>query len=201
MLSFWYDFSSSYSYLAAMRMEERAAAAGVAALWTPFLLGPIFAAAGHGGSPNLISAAKAEYMWADIARRAHHRGLAFVKPAVFPQRSVAAGRAALALPDEARPAFTRAVFRRTFAEGRDIADLTVLADAAREAGLDADAVVASTSDAEAKAKLFAAVDMAKAHGIFGAPTFITTDGTLFWGDDRLDDALSWETTGRLAEVA
>jgi 2-hydroxychromene-2-carboxylate isomerase len=28
-------------------------------------------------------------------------------------------------------------------------------------------------------------------GIFGAPTFITKDGELFWGDDRLEQALAW----------
>lgn len=201
MLSFWYDFSSSYSYLAAMRMEERAAAAGVAVAWRPFLLGPIFAEAGYGGSPNLVSAAKSNYMWADIARRAAHRGLAFTVPAPFPQRSVAAGRAALALSDADRPAFTRAVFRQTFALGRDIADPAVIADAAREAGLDADAVVASTGDAAAKAALFAAVDEAKALGIFGAPSFVAADGALFWGDDRMDDALAWAKTGRLADLA
>jgi 2-hydroxychromene-2-carboxylate isomerase len=201
MLSFWYDFSSSYSYLAAMRIEERAAAADVAVAWTPFLLGPIFADAGYGGSPNLMSPAKARYMWDDIARRARHRGLPFVRPEVFPQRSVAAGRAALALPDAARPAFSRAVFRQTFVYGRDIAEPAALCAAAEEAGLDGEAVLASASDPDAKAKLFAAVDMAKARGIFGAPSFIASDGALFWGDDRLDDALSWETTGRLADAA
>ena len=32
---------------------------------------------------------------------------------------------------------------------------------------------------------------AQAKGIFGAPTFITPDGELFWGDDRLEQALEW----------
>jgi 2-hydroxychromene-2-carboxylate isomerase len=201
MLTFWYDFSSSYSYLAAMRIEAEAAAAGIAVAWRPFLLGPIFAEAGYGGSPNLMSRAKAAYMWGDIARRAAHRGLPFVVPSPFPQKSVAAGRAALALAASERPDFSRAVFRETFARGRDIADLAVVADAATAARLDAAQVVASTSDPAAKAALFAAVDEAKGLGIFGAPTFVTSDGTLFWGDDRLADALAWETTGRLAETA
>ncbi len=32
--------------------------------------------------------------------------------------------------------------------------------------------------------------------IFGAPTFMTR-GELFWGDDRLEDAISWHTSGTL----
>ncbi|MBJ3776221.1 2-hydroxychromene-2-carboxylate isomerase [Acuticoccus mangrovi] len=198
-LMFWYDFSSTYSYLAAMRIAEKAAAAGVEVTWHPFLLGPIFAEAGHAGSPNLVGEAKAGYMWMDIGRRAAHRGIPFVRPAVFPQKSVAAGRAALALEGEERAAFSRAVFGEIFGKGRDCADLAVLADAATAAGLDPERVVAGASDATAKAALFAAVDEAKTHGIFGAPSFVTHDGALFWGDDRLDHALHWERTGMLPE--
>jgi 2-hydroxychromene-2-carboxylate isomerase len=28
-------------------------------------------------------------------------------------------------------------------------------------------------------------------GIFGAPTFVTPDGELFWGNDRLENAIAW----------
>ena len=42
-LSFWYEFASTYSYPAAMRIEPIAAAAGVTLDWRPFLLGPILA--------------------------------------------------------------------------------------------------------------------------------------------------------------
>ena len=199
-ITFWYDFSSSYSYLAAMRMEAAAAAVSIPVIWQPFLLGPIFSEAGYDGSPNLMSAAKARYMWTDIGRRAAQRGLEFVTPEVFPQRSVLAGRAALALDNAARPAFTRAVFHEEFGNGRDVADPVAVADAARAAGLDAEGVLAGAGTPEVKAALFAAVEEAKALGIFGAPSFVTSDKMLFWGDDRLEDALSWEATGALPDV-
>ncbi len=41
-----------------------------------------------------------------------------------------------------------------------------------------------------KEALRAATEEARALGIFGAPSFVTR-GELFWGDDRLDDALAW----------
>jgi len=28
-------------------------------------------------------------------------------------------------------------------------------------------------------------------GVFGSPSFVTTDGELFWGNDRLEAALTW----------
>lgn len=197
-LRFFYDFSSSYSYLSVMRIEELAAAAGVPVEWQPFLLGPIFADAGLEGTPNLSSEAKGGFMWRDIGRRAAHRGLPFVQPTPFPQRSVAAGRAALALREAERPAFTRAVFTCQFGEGRDIAQPETLAQAARAARLDPEMVVAGTQDAAAKAALFKGVEDAKSAGVFGAPTFVTSDGERFWGDAQLADALAWEATGKLA---
>ena len=201
---FFYDFASSYSYLAVMRIGALANAAGVAVAWKPFLLGPIFKEAGYDGSPNLTFPAKADYMWRDIGRRAAHRGLPFVAPTPFPQRSVSAGRMALALAEADRPGFSRAVFHEQFGRGLDIANPAVLADAARAAGLDADGLAAAAAEPAAKEALFAAVAEAKEAGVFGAPTFVTSTGEVFWGDDRLEDAIAWERTGALhgfAELA
>lgn len=196
-LTFWYDFSSSYSFLAAMRLEDVAAQARVGVVWQPFLLGPIFQEAGYGGSPNLTHPSKAAYMWADLARRAAQRGHGFAKPERFPQKSVLAARVALALPAADRPAFTRAAFRQIFVNGRNIGEKAVVAEAAADAGLDGAALIEAAADPAIKQALFDAVDRARALGIFGAPTFITTDEVLFWGDDRMEDALAWEKTGAL----
>lgn len=196
-LTFWYDFSSSYSFLAALRLEDVAARAKVPVLWQPFLLGPIFKEAGYDASPNLMSPAKADYMWTDLARRAAQRGHGFVKPDPFPQRSVLAARAALSLDPAERPAFSRAVFRQAFERGKNIARTEVIAEAAAEAGFDGEALLAAAGEETQKTALFAATDKAKALGIFGAPSFVTTDGVLFWGDDRMEDALAWEKTGAL----
>lgn len=197
MLTFWYDFSSSYSYLAAQTIEPMAEAAGVSLAWRPFLLGPIFKDAGYGGSPNLVSPAKADYMWSDIARRAAHLGLPFVRPHPFPQNSVKAGRAALAVEPALRPALTRALFDQVFRDGADISDVGVIGSAAKEAGLEQEAVIEGATSQDAKDALFATVDEARSLGIFGAPTFVCGDGALFWGSERIKDALAWETTGAL----
>ena len=41
-IEFWYEFGSTYSYPAVMRIEKLATQAGVELRWRPFLLGPIF---------------------------------------------------------------------------------------------------------------------------------------------------------------
>ena len=41
-----------------------------------------------------------------------------------------------------------------------------------------------------------ATEQARRLGIFGAPTFVAR-GEVFWGDDRLEDAVTWHQRGTL----
>ncbi|OWU83636.1 hypothetical protein ATO6_17390 [Oceanicola sp. 22II-s10i] len=192
-LTFWFDFASTYSYLSAMRVEEMAKAAGVPLTWQPFLLGPIFGAQGWDTSPFRLYPAKGRNMWRDMARVAADRRLGYREPADksgFPQNSLPAARVAIAaLTRPEGPEFCRQVFRAQFERGADIADPTVLADCLSRAGLPVAVADEAASD-ENRPKLRAATEAAIAKGIFGAPTF-TFDDELFWGDDRLEQALDW----------
>ena len=95
-VEFWYEFGSTYSYPAAMRIERLAADAGVEVRWRPFLLGPIFKAYGWNDSPFNIFAAKGRYMWRDLARICAADGLPLKLPPVsFPQNGLKAARLAL----------------------------------------------------------------------------------------------------------
>jgi 2-hydroxychromene-2-carboxylate isomerase len=75
-LDFWFEFASTYSYLAAMRIGPLAESAKVEVRWRPFLLGPIFKAQGWDNSPFNIYPAKGRYMWRDMERLASAQGLA-----------------------------------------------------------------------------------------------------------------------------
>lgn len=191
-LEFWYDFASSYSYLSAMRIEAAAEKAGIDVIYRPFLLGPIFKAQGWTTSPFNLFPAKGQYMVRDIARVASARGLPFRMPQAFPANGLQAARVALAGETEGWIApFTHSVFEAEFGEKRDIADAAVLASALQRIGVDAEAALARSTTPEIKDRLRAQSEAASARGIFGAPTFITEDGELFWGDDRLDQAIGW----------
>src|SRR5215471_17601716 len=127
-LTFWYEFASTYSWLAAERIAALAAQADVEVAWRPFLLGPIFAAQGWTSSPFNLFPTKGRNMWRDMERQCARMGLPpIIRPNPFPQNSLLAARIATALPATARPPFSRAVYRAQFADGRSIADRTVLA--------------------------------------------------------------------------
>jgi 2-hydroxychromene-2-carboxylate isomerase len=191
-LEFWYDFASSYSYLTAARIEAEAKRAGVEIVYRPFLLGPIFKAQGWTTSPFNLFPAKGQYMVRDITRVATARGLPFRMPESFPANGLHAARIALAGEGSGWIApFTRAIFEAQFGAQRDIADSTVLASVLERIGVDAQAALARATTPEIKDRLRAQTETASTHGIFGAPTFIASDGELFWGDDRLDQAISW----------
>jgi 2-hydroxychromene-2-carboxylate isomerase len=196
IVSFWYEFASTYSYLAAMRIEALAEAAGVAIRWRPFLLGPIFAAQGWTTSPFNLFPAKGRYMWRDMEREAERLGLPCVQPDPFPQNGLLPARIALAGADQPwGPAFTKAVFQAEFGEGRAISDQAFIRDVLARLGLDTDGILALAGAEANKAALKSQTEEARSLGIFGAPTFITEDGEMFWGNDRLEQALEWARTG------
>ncbi|WP_120632437.1 2-hydroxychromene-2-carboxylate isomerase [Ruegeria sp. EL01] len=189
VVQFWFEFASTYSYLSAMRIDRRASAKSVAVEWQPFLLGPIFAAQGWNTSPFNLYPAKGRYMWRDMQRLCAKRNLPLTRPDPFPQNSLKAARLALAVEaTDLRADFVRAVYRAEFGDGRDISDADVLHDCLKTAKLPAD-TLDRIQDQDIKNALFKQSARAKEHGLFGAPSFLAR-GELFWGDDRLDDAIN-----------
>ena len=197
-LEFWYEFASNYSWLSAMRIEAMAAERGVEVVWKPFLLGPIFRAQGWTSSPFNLYPAKGRYMRRDMARLAAERGLPLVWPETFPANGLTAARLALIGEREGWVApFTRAVFAAEFSQGRDISDPAVLSEILLSLDLDAERLLAEATSETVRAALRARGDEAGARDLFGAPSFVTEDGDLFWGDDRLAQALD-RAAGRAA---
>lgn len=191
-LDFWFDFASTYSYPAAMRVAGVAAARGVGVGWRPFLLGPLFKAFGWDDSPFNLHPLKGRYMWRDLERLCARAGLPFVRPAPFPQHSVLAARVALIALDQPWGAdFCRAVFHAEFGEGRQIADRAVLAALLHDHATDPQEVLAQAEAPGHKERLRAETAEAQRLGLFGAPSFVTPDGELFWGHDRLEQAVDW----------
>lgn len=189
-VEFWFDFASSYSYPAALRIEEVARAESVPIIWRPFLLGPIFKAQGWHDSPFNIYPAKGNYMWRDLERLCESLRIPFRKPSIFPRNGVLAASIACLFSEEPWiPQFVRHIFLANFAENRDISDVSVLASILERVGQPVSLNAFPRSD-EGKAKLRSATERALAIGIFGAPSFVV-GSELFWGNDRLETALAW----------
>ena len=190
-MEFWFEFASTYSYPAAMRVEALAKAAAEPIEWRPFLLGPIFKSQGWSDSPFNLLPVKGRYMWRDLERIAAADHIPFRRPSAFPRNGLLPARVACHFATERwLPAFVRAVYSANFGEDRDISSRDVVAACLESAGADAKSALAAADGDDAKARLRAQTERAAELGIFGAPTFIV-DGELFWGNDRLEQALAW----------
>lgn len=191
VVEFWFEFASTYSYLSVMRIERAAQAAGVDVAWKPFLLGPVFLALGWNDSPFNIYPPKGRYMWRDLERLCAKEGLPFRRPSAFPRNGLLAARVALVGVEDGWVApFARAVMRANFAEDREIAEPAVIREILVALGLsDAEIMARAQADAN-KLALRCQTERAAELGLFGAPSFRVGE-ELFWGNDRLADALEW----------
>ncbi len=190
---FWYEFGSTYSYLSAYRIGDPAHAAGVTVSWRPFLLGPIFKEQGWDDSPFNVYPAKGRYMWRDMERLSAKYGVPFARPSRFPRNGLLAARVACLARAESEPwlvDFVQAVFRANFAEDREIGDAVEIRSILDELGRPGAEIVERARTPEYKQRLRDHTQRAMELGIFGAPSFVV-GGELFWGNDRLGDALAW----------
>jgi 2-hydroxychromene-2-carboxylate isomerase len=189
---FWLTCGSTYTYLALSRLDAVERASGVRFTVRPFNLGVIFAERNYFPFPP--DAPKTRYMWRDIERRAKARGLPVSLPVPYPapQPNVRRANEAahFALRHDWGRAYLLASYRAWFGSGLGPGTPENMRRALAEAGQDADAVLAAIEAENLGGALDAATERAKALGIFGAPTFVV-GGELFWGDDRLEDAVDW----------
>jgi len=203
LLDFWFDFASTYSYPAAQRIGPLAAKARVKVRFRPFLLGPIFQAQGWDSSPFNVYEAKGRYMWRDLERLCAELKLPFRRPPMFPQQSVLAARVALIglkLNEKWAKNFCLAVFHAEFAEGRRIDDAEAIGEILTRLKVDAAPVLDAARSDALRVALRTETEEAQRLGIFGAPTFITADGEMFWGNDRLELALKWAKKPRISII-
>jgi 2-hydroxychromene-2-carboxylate isomerase len=194
-VEFWFELASTYSYVAALRVEEAARDRGVPLVWKPFLLGPLFRRQGWSDSPFNLYPARGRYMWRDLERQCARHGFPFRKPTRFPRNSLLAARVAIAASEETwLPEFARAVYRANFAEDREIEEPAVLEGILASLGLSPGPLLDRARSDGNKERLRAQTEEAWTRGIFGAPSFLV-DGELFWGNDRMEEALDWHLAG------
>jgi 2-hydroxychromene-2-carboxylate isomerase len=188
-IEFWFDFGSNYSYLSAMRIEDEAARHGVRIDWRPFLLGPIFRELGMRNSPFVLQKEKGAYVWRDMERQCDKYGLRWVRPSTFPRLGVLPSRVALLAAGESWIGeFCRQAMQLNFVRDEDINQPDRIAAILDNLGVPAVAILDQAQSEPIKARLREQTAEARGRGFFGTPTFFV--GTeMFWGNDRLDDAL------------
>jgi 2-hydroxychromene-2-carboxylate isomerase len=195
-IDFWFTMGSTYSFLSVMRLEELERSTGITFRWRPFHLIVILQEMKY--VPFADKPTKLAYMWRDVERRAAMYGVPAQLPAPYPaKQSVVANLVATVGMREGWGAdFARAAYRRWFQLGQETGGEPNVSESLREIGQDPARVLALASSKDAKVALTTETDAARELGIFGSPTF-AVDRELFWGDDRLEDAISWCRSGRL----
>ena len=190
-LEFWFDFASTYSYVAAMRIDDLCRDGGVALKWVPFLLGPIFQLQGWNDSPFNLNDRRGAYMWRDLERLTAKFGLPWKRPTKFPRASTLSARVAASVVGERWCGdFVRAVYVANFGADLDIGDERVVVGLLDGLGRDGSSIVKRALEPERRGLLRANTERAIELGIFGAPNCLVGH-ELFWGEEALEDAIAW----------
>lgn len=189
-IDFWFTMGSTYSYLSVMRIAAVERSSGLSFRWRPFHLIVILQEMKH--VPFADKPAKCAYMWRDLERRAAMYRIPIKVPAPYPLRqSVVANLVAVVGMREGWGRdFVRAAYRRWFQLGQETGSEPNVSESLNDIGQDPPRVLALANSENVKGILSAETDAARALGIFGSPTF-SVGRELFWGDDRLEDAISW----------
>ena len=189
-LDFFLFLGSTYTYLAVNRAEALAAQAGIALRWRPFSVRSIMIE--QNNRPFVGKPVKLAYMWRDLERRSARHGIPFKSIPLYPNDAdeLANRVATVAAMEGWCPAFAQAAYRLWFLENKDPGRPEHTSLLLEQLGRNASGILARADSSEIRDRYAAATEAARALGIFGSPTFVY-DAEIFWGDDRLEDAIEW----------
>jgi 2-hydroxychromene-2-carboxylate isomerase len=194
-IDFWFSIGSMYSYLSVMRIDRFEEMSDVTFRWRPFSVKAIMI---EMDNRPMSKPKKLEYMWRDLERRATGQLCGFSKRPPYPLKEFdLANRVAVVAAQEDWCAdYARATYSRWFGLGEEAGSEPNVSASLKEVGQNAARVIALAQSDEIGRAYDEATAEAKRLGIFGAPSFVTR-GEVFWGDDRLEDAVRWHGTGTL----
>ncbi|MBL8628752.1 MAG: 2-hydroxychromene-2-carboxylate isomerase [Rhodospirillaceae bacterium] len=186
-ITFYFDFNSTFSYIAIHKIDDLAAKYGRTVDWRVISLGHLFQAQKIVPPPTIPS--KLKYLALDFTRSCEFAGLPSALPSSFPP-DVKFARlmfwALKAQDDALARRFAKTISMAIFGRGEDVVNPEQIANVCRALpGITVDAVQAAAADGAAKRAIITALDAAVADGMVGAPYFVM-DGEPFWGADRLD---------------
>jgi 2-hydroxychromene-2-carboxylate isomerase len=186
--TFYFDLGSPYAYLSAERISGLFTDAELEQPeWQPILLGGLFKRFGRDSWAN---GPGREDGIAEVERRAAAYGLPRpVWPQPWPGNTLFAMRAATFAKQTGRTvSFALAAFRQAFAAGRDLSEHDNVLIAAAACELHPNAVSKACGTETVKRALIEATEAAAGRGVIGVPS-IAVGKQVFWGDDRLEEAV------------
>ncbi len=192
-LTAWLSIGSTYTYLTALRLERVIAKHDVDILVKPISIRSIMKEMDNSPFPP-SKPEKVKYMWRDIERRAAVYGLPTPKvPAPYPLEHF--DRANLFGVQMAKQGiyfdYLKETYTSWFLNGNEAGGAENLMQCCGRLRLDYEAMLAAADSSDTRQTYEQNTKEARQFGIFGVPSFSIND-EIFWGDDRLEDALLFQ---------
>ncbi len=190
-IDFFFSIGSTYTYLSVTRILEVEKKNQVQFNWIPFSVRSIMKEMNNVPFPK-EKLNKVNYMWRDIERRAKGYGFFAKTPVPYPlsEFDLANQIAILGLEKGWGMDYVRLTYKKWFQEGKEPAVEPSIKEVCKELDLDQEKVLSEAKSKEIITKYDSNTNLAREKKIFGSPSFFTNN-EIFWGDDRLEDAITW----------
>ena len=190
-IDFFFSIGSTYTYLSVTRILEVEKKNQVKFTWKPFSVRAIMKEMNNIPFPK-DKLNKVNYMWRDIERRAEGYGFFAKTPVPYPlsEFDLANQIAILGLEKGWGIDYVRLTYKKWFQEGKEPAIGPSITEVCRELNIDKDEIISQANSKEIINNYNLNTNSARDNKIFGSPSFVVKN-EIFWGDDRMEDAVNW----------
>ena len=190
-IDFYFSIGSTYTYLTVSRILDVEKKHQVKFNWKPFSVRAIMKEMNNIPFPK-EKMNKVNYMWRDIERRAKGYGFFAKTPVPYPltEFDLANKLAILGLNESWGIDYVRLTYKRWFQEGKEPATEPNISEICKELKIDKEKVISNANSSDIKNQYLKNTESARKNKVFGSPSFIVNN-EIFWGDDRMEDAITW----------
>tara|TARA_S200000501_G_C20753930_1_gene712930 strand:+ start:322 stop:918 length:597 start_codon:yes stop_codon:yes gene_type:complete len=193
-IDFYFSIGSTYTFLSVTRILDVEKKNNIKFNWKPFSVRAIMKEMNNIPFPK-DKKNKVDYMWRDIERRAKSYGFFAKTPVPYPlsEFDLANQIAILGLEEGWGIDYVRLTYKKWFQEGKEPAIDPSISEVCDELKLNKNEIIAAAKDQIIQNKYLSNTDSARNNKIFGSPSFVV-NSEIFWGDDRMEDAIAWSKT-------
>ena len=185
---FYFDFISPYSFLAHKEIRKKEKRGEIVVKYKPVLLGGLHNL--HGIKAPAFIPSKAKFMIRDCKLVAEKNKIKFKFNSYFPIKTVNLMRGVfIAQEDGFKNYYIDSIFEAMWRDGLNMNENTIVEKILKNMEINPKTFFLRLTSQNIKNLLKKWTDEAFKKGIFGAPTFLVNN-KIFWGQDRLDYALS-----------
>ena len=190
-IDFYFSIGSTYTYLSVTRIIDVEKQHQIKFNWKPFSVRAIMKEMNNIPFPK-DKINKVNYMWRDIERRAKGYGFFAKTPVPYPlsEFDLANQIAILGLDLGWGINYIRLTYKKWFQDAKEPAIDPSISEICNELNLNKNEIIAEAKSKKIIDKYELNTDSARKNKIFGSPSFIV-DNEIFWGDDRMEDAIQW----------